>query len=93
MHGGLPPPTTESSDPPLYASSLPPMDGGRQAWLFLLGATIMEILIFGIPFSIGILHNYWTSVLFEGRGAEGTITLAVSLQSGLLYLFTALVGP
>ncbi|WRT63482.1 uncharacterized protein IL334_000387 [Kwoniella shivajii] len=71
---------------------LPPVDGGRRAWLFLLGATYMEIIIWGLPFSIGVLHVYWTNTLFQGQGAS-TITLAATLQTGLLYMACAFFGP
>lgn len=77
---------------PENASSLPEPDGGKEAWLFLIGATAIEVLIWGIPFSIGILHAYWTDELFKGRGAS-TITLASTLQTGLLYMVAALSGP
>jgi hypothetical protein len=29
------------------SSSLPPADGGIQAWLFLAGCSMMELLVFG----------------------------------------------
>ena len=77
---------------PENASSLPRPDGGKAAWLFLIGATSIEVLIWGIPFSIGVLHAYWTEDLFKGRGAS-TITLASTLQTGLLYMVAALSGP
>lgn len=77
---------------PGNASSLPRPDGGKAAWLFLVGATSIEVLIWGIPFSIGVLHAYWTEDLFRGRGAS-TITLASTLQTGLLYMVAALSGP
>ncbi|WVQ65916.1 uncharacterized protein L199_004094 [Kwoniella botswanensis] len=72
--------------------ALPPVDGGKQAWLFLIGATYMETLIWGLPFSIGILHVYWTNTLFQGQGASA-ITLAATLQTGLLYMACAFFGP
>ena len=77
---------------PENASSLPPADVGRAAWLFLIGATAIEVLIWGIPFSIGVLHAYWTEELFPGRGT-GTITLAATLQTGLTYMIAALSAP
>lgn len=77
---------------PENASSLPRPDGGKDAWLFLIGATAIEVLIWGIPFSIGILHAYWTDELFKGYG-KSTITLASTLQTGLLYMVAALSGP
>ncbi|OCF39448.1 monocarboxylic acid transporter [Kwoniella heveanensis CBS 569] len=72
--------------------ALPPVDGGSKAWLFLIGATYMEIIVWGLPFSIGVLHAYWSNVLFKGEGLS-TITLAATLQTGLLYMFAALFGP
>jgi hypothetical protein len=77
---------------PENASSLPEADTGKAAWLFLVGATAIEVLIWGIPFSIGVLHAYWTDELFPGRGTS-TITLAATLQTGLLYMVAALSGP
>jgi len=77
---------------PENASSLPQADTGKAAWLFLIGATAIEVLIWGIPFSIGVLHAYWTDELFPGRGTS-TITLASTLQTGLLYMVAALSGP
>jgi len=77
---------------PENATSLSPADAGKAAWLFLTGATAIEVLIWGIPFSIGVLHAYWTEELFPGRGT-GTITLAATLQTGLSYMVAALSGP
>ncbi|WWC72506.1 uncharacterized protein I206_106468 [Kwoniella pini CBS 10737] len=71
---------------------LPPVDGGSKAWLFLVAATYIEIIIWGLPFSIGVLHVYWTNTLFNGQG-ESTITLAATLQTGLSYMTIACFGP
>ncbi|OXG17566.1 monocarboxylic acid transporter [Cryptococcus neoformans Ze90-1] len=72
--------------------ALPPADCGARAWLFLAGATMMELLIWAIPTSVGVLHVYWTNELFEGSGTA-TLTLAATLHSGLVYMSTALLGP
>ncbi|UOH82205.1 hypothetical protein LQV05_004901 [Cryptococcus neoformans] len=71
---------------------LPPVDGGRKAWSFLAGATVVEMLVWGFPYSIGILHVYWTNTLFKGYG-ESMVTLAATLQTGLLYMSCAVFGP
>ncbi|WVQ83760.1 hypothetical protein IAT38_005904 [Cryptococcus sp. DSM 104549] len=68
------------------------VDGGLQAWLFLVSATFMTVLVWGMPFSIGILHLYWTNTLFDGTG-EATVTLTATLHSGLLYFSSAIFGP
>ncbi|OCF78560.1 monocarboxylic acid transporter [Kwoniella mangroviensis CBS 8886] len=72
--------------------ALPPVDSGRQAWLFLIAATYIELIIWGLPFSIGVLHVYWLNTLFKGQG-ESTITLAATLQTGLSYMTVAVSGP
>ncbi|WVR05479.1 hypothetical protein IAU60_002495 [Kwoniella sp. DSM 27419] len=82
----------DSTGPHDAIEALPPVDGGRRAWLFLVGATYIEVIVWGLPFSIGILHAYWTSTVLAGQN-ESIITLAATLQTGLLYMLAALFGP
>lgn len=72
-------------------SHIPPVDSGRAAWSFLIATTIVETVIWGLPWSIGVLHAYWGQQMFPGH--EGTLALASTLQSGLMYLGCAIVGP
>jgi hypothetical protein len=60
---------------------LPPVDGGKDAWLFLLGATTIEILVWGLPFSVGVLREYWSRELFPTEVYHGDtmLTLAATL--------------
>lgn len=80
-----------SPEPEHSIAALPPVDRGRGAWLFLAAATLMEACVWGLPYSIGVMHAYWSTQLFPG--AESTLTLASTLMSGLLLLAGALVGP
>lgn len=84
---------TFEMDPPeeREMASLPPVDRGRAAWSFLIAGTIIEALVWGLPWSVGILHNYWAHEMFPG--AESTLTLAATLQTGLMYMTAALIGP
>lgn len=41
--------------------SLPPVDGGKDAWLVLAGSFIVEALIWGFPFSFGVFQEYYAS--------------------------------
>ena len=87
----------EFSEPPAeasvqYISVLPPVDGGFQAWSFLAAASVLGLIIWGLPFSIGIFHEYWVGTVFNGQG-ESTLTLTATLQGGLLYMSTAAFGP
>ena len=83
--------STHDLSNPLFQQSLLPVDGGRDAWLFLVGATVIEILVYGFSFSIGILHLYWTSMF--GEENSSTVTLASTLQAGMLYMLLGIVGP
>ena len=42
-------------------SHLPPADGGRAAWLFLFGSFMIEMFLWGFPFSFGVLQDYYTN--------------------------------
>ncbi|ODN74842.1 hypothetical protein L202_07148 [Cryptococcus amylolentus CBS 6039] len=77
---------------PIAQYALPPVDGGKQAWIFLAAATMIEILVWGIPFAIGVLLAFWTSTLFPDQSSS-TLTLAATLQTGLLYMNSAVIGP
>lgn len=71
-------------------SALHPVDRGVHAWRFLAAATLVETTVWGLPFTIGVLHQYWTTELFPGH--ESTLTLAATLQTGLMYMSTAVLG-
>lgn len=86
------PPLNSGHDAESAASALPPVDGGWRAWSFLVAATVIVMLVWGLPYSIGVLHVYWTDTLIKGEGGS-TLTLAATLQNGLLYMATALAGP
>ncbi|KAJ9122473.1 hypothetical protein QFC22_001900 [Naganishia vaughanmartiniae] len=75
--------------------SLPPVDGGRDAWLFLAAATTIEVLVWGLPFSVGVLREYWSRELFPTEVYHGDtmLTLAATLQTGLLYMLGVVFGP
>jgi hypothetical protein len=61
------------------SQSLAPTDRGRQAWSFLVAATLIEVIVWGLPFSVGVLHEYWINDKFAGQGQEGTLTTAATL--------------
>ena len=66
-------------------SPLPPADGGRAAWLFLFGSFMIEMFVWGFPFSFGVLQDYYSnhkpiSLHPAGVSAVGT-TCSVRLSS------------
>lgn len=46
---------------PVQSQSLPPVDGGRAAWLFLLGCFVIELVLWGFPFSFGVFQVYYNT--------------------------------
>ncbi|TXT16094.1 hypothetical protein VHUM_00597 [Vanrija humicola] len=72
-------------------SSLPPTDRGRAAWTILTAVTVIELIVWGLPYSIGILHKYWVHDMFPG--SESTVTLASMLHNGMLLVGVGLCGP
>lgn len=71
-------------------SSLLPVDRGY-AWKFLIASFFVELLCWGLPFSVGILLNYWNTTLFPGN--ESTLALAATLQTGIMYTSCLLWSP
>lgn len=72
-------------------AALPPVDGGRRAWTFLAAATFIETTVWGLPYTVGVFHQYWQTRMFPGE--ESTLTLAATLQTALMYMSTAALGP
>ncbi|KJZ70387.1 hypothetical protein HIM_10231 [Hirsutella minnesotensis 3608] len=75
------------SDETLYEMgdgfSLPPADHGKQAWLFLAAAFVVEALTWGFPFAFGVFHDYYvTHALFAGSSQIPVIGTWALLSSG-----------
>ncbi|KAF9695081.1 hypothetical protein EKO04_006839 [Ascochyta lentis] len=72
-----------------FEFSLPPVDGGKQAWLFLVSAFVLELLVWGFPFAYGIFqHHYSSHPPFAG---SRNIALIGTCAMGLMYLSAPLV--
>ena len=53
---------TEDGDlQPVQSQSLPPVDSGKAAWLFLLGCFVIELVLWGFPFSFGVFQVYYNT--------------------------------
>ncbi|KAF8893516.1 major facilitator superfamily domain-containing protein [Infundibulicybe gibba] len=72
--------------------SLPPMDGGFDAWAYLASAWVIELLVWSYPFSYGVFLNYYTSRVFVDS-PSALLPLVGSLSSGIMYLSSVVVLP
>ncbi|KAM5465038.1 hypothetical protein MauCBS54593_006671 [Microsporum audouinii] len=64
-----------NSEPALERARVeyPPQDGGIRAWLFLIGASIVEITAWGFPYCYGVFREYfYTHEPFKGATIVST---------------------
>ncbi|KAI0179308.1 MFS general substrate transporter [Hypoxylon sp. FL1284] len=106
-----PPPRTDDSTTPTGNStqddsqpeegrqefSLPPVDGGKDAWLFLAACFAIEALVWGFPFAFGVFQDYYSThepfadspnIAVIGTCAMGVMYLTAPLIIGLLRIFS-----
>ncbi|KAI4595711.1 hypothetical protein KJ359_006702 [Pestalotiopsis sp. 9143b] len=59
--------------------SLPPVDTGKEAWLFLTACWFVEAFTFGFEFSFGVFQDYYSShAPFAGSGNIAVIGTTTS---------------
>ncbi|PKS12687.1 hypothetical protein jhhlp_000895 [Lomentospora prolificans] len=79
------------------ATSLPPMDGGKDAWLFLAATFVVEAFVWGFPYAFGVFQNHYsTHAPFAGSSNIPVIgtcamvqvcgTMLRSWSKGIMYL-------
>lgn len=69
--------------------SLPPVDGGKDAWLFLAAGFVFEALVWGFPFAFGVFQDYYaTTPPFAGNP---NIAVIGTCAMGLMYLLSPFV--
>ncbi|KAH7320831.1 major facilitator superfamily domain-containing protein [Stachybotrys elegans] len=69
--------------------SLPPVDGGKDAWLFLAACFLLEALVWGFPFAFGIFQDYYqTHEPFRG---SDNIAVIGTCAMGIMYLDAPLI--
>ncbi|KAI0528005.1 MFS general substrate transporter [Xylaria bambusicola] len=66
--------------------SLPPVDGGKEAWLFLAASFVVDALIWGFTFSFGVFQDYYSQ--HEPFTSSSKIAVIGTTSAGLLYLLS-----
>ncbi|KAI8949627.1 major facilitator superfamily domain-containing protein [Xylaria longipes] len=69
--------------------SLPPVDGGREAWLFLAACFVVDALIFGYVFSFGVFQDYYSQ--HAPFASSGNIAVVGTTGVGIIYLSSPVV--
>ncbi|KAJ4293448.1 hypothetical protein N0V90_008731 [Kalmusia sp. IMI 367209] len=68
---------------------LPPVDGGKDAWLFLTASFVVEALVWGFPFSFGVFQDYYST--HEPFAGSGNVAVIGTCAMGIMYLDLVLV--
>lgn len=88
------PSTTHQNDEESEAQhdtfSLPRADGGKDAWLFLASAFILEALVWGFPFSFGVFETYYSSHAPFSADASGIAAIGTT-ATGMMYFLAPVV--
>ncbi|KAF8757291.1 MFS general substrate transporter [Rhizoctonia solani] len=72
----------ETSNSMAESSNIPPADRGLQAWLYLIGAFVVETLVWGFPNSFGVFLGYYSKMYQGEKGAELLLPLAGFVRLG-----------
>ncbi|KXJ90912.1 major facilitator superfamily domain-containing protein [Microdochium bolleyi] len=70
-------------------SSLPPVDGGKDAWLFLAACFAIEALVWGFPFSFGVFQDHYST--HEPFAGQPNIAVIGTCAMGIMYLTAPLI--
>ncbi|KAI8633800.1 major facilitator superfamily domain-containing protein [Xylariaceae sp. FL1651] len=69
--------------------SLPPVDGGKDAWLFLAACFAIEALVWGFPFAFGVFQDYYNS--HEPFAGQPNIAVIGTSAMGIMYLTAPII--
>jgi MFS family permease len=70
--------------------SLPPVDGGKGAWLLLAASWGVEAMTFGFGFSFGVFQDYYST--HEPFAGSASIAAIGTTTTGVLYIATPFVN-
>ncbi|KAK0255119.1 hypothetical protein LTR29_010725 [Friedmanniomyces endolithicus] len=68
-------------------ATLPPVDGGRDAWLALAGAFTLEALVWGFPYCYGLFRTYYS--LHEPFASQPAGIAAISTTATAIMFISA----
>ncbi|KAI0407633.1 major facilitator superfamily transporter [Xylaria palmicola] len=69
--------------------SLPPVDGGKDAWLLLAAVFAVDALVWGFPFAFGVFQNYYSS--HEPFAGQPNVAVIGTSSMGVMYLATPII--
>ncbi|KAK3494904.1 major facilitator superfamily domain-containing protein [Neurospora hispaniola] len=88
---GTPEPQDTSVQEPVRHefSQLPPVDGGKDAWLFLAACFVVEALVWGFPYSFGVFQDYYS--IHPPFSSSSNLAVIGTCAMGIMYIDTPLI--
>lgn len=92
QHEGHPSVAISASPAEIEQTSLPPTDHGKQAYLVLLGCTLIQAPIWGYSLSFGVFQEYYTTSPDSPfrNTSPGTVATVGTTLNGVMYLMMPL---
>ncbi|GAA5979675.1 hypothetical protein JCM11641_004051 [Rhodosporidiobolus odoratus] len=72
-------------------ASLPPVDGGKAAWMFVLAAWVLETFVWGAGYSSGTILLYFQSHEPWKSQSSALLTAASTTQLGIQFILPTIV--
>ncbi|KZF24072.1 putative MFS monocarboxylate transporter [Xylona heveae TC161] len=77
----------QQSNTEIEQPALPEADGGKSAWLMLVGCSIIQLPIWGFSITFGVFQEYYATH-DDFRGNKSSIAVIGTTATGLLYLLS-----
>ncbi|KAI3557869.1 hypothetical protein CABS03_10830 [Colletotrichum abscissum] len=80
--------TQQESENEIEQAPLPPADRGKEAWLVLLGCSLIQFPVWGYSLAFGVFQEYYGSHPGKLEGDTSNIAVIGTTLTGIMYLIS-----
>ncbi|KAK1450614.1 hypothetical protein CCUS01_02070 [Colletotrichum cuscutae] len=80
--------TQQESENEVEQAPLPPADRGKEAWLVLLGCSLIQFPVWGYSLAFGVFQEYYGSHPDKLEGDTSNIAVIGTTLTGIMYLIS-----
>ncbi|EXF75675.1 hypothetical protein CFIO01_04608 [Colletotrichum fioriniae PJ7] len=78
----------QESENEIEQAQLPPADTGKEAWLVLLGCSLIQIPVWGYSLAFGVFQEYYGSHPDKLEGDTSNVAVIGTTMTGIMYLIS-----
>ncbi|KAG7040066.1 MFS general substrate transporter [Colletotrichum scovillei] len=78
----------QETDNEIEQAQLPPSDRGKEAWLVLLGCSLIQIPVWGYSLAFGVFQEYYGSHPDKLEGDTSNVAVIGTTMTGIMYLIS-----